>query len=107
MDYLIPANTKTGKLIFGMFKPFDLILFGTGVSITLIFMVLLPLSSMLVTILILLPAFITGFLVVPVPYYHNMLNVISELIEFFMNQRHYKWKGWCVPHEREKKIGQK
>ena len=104
MDYLIPANTKNGKLILGIFKPFDVILFGTGVIITILFMVILPMSSIFVTILILLPAFITGFLVVPVPNYHNMLNVVSELIEFFINQRHYKWKGWCVPHEREKKL---
>ncbi len=96
MNYLIPANTKKGLLILGIFRPFDLILFGSGVLVTLLFMTLLPLTSTLVTVLVILPALITGFLVVPVPYYHNMLNVILELIEFFINQRHYKWKGWCV-----------
>ncbi len=102
-SYLIPANTKSGKLIFGMFKTFDLILFGTGVLITILFMVVLPLDSILVTVIIMLPALITGFLVVPIPNYHNMLNVVTELIEFYTNQRNYKWKGWCVPREREKK----
>lgn len=96
MNYLIPANTKKGQLIMGIFRPFDLILFGTGVLITVIFMALLPLTSTVVTIIILLPALITGFLVVPVPYYHNILNVILELIEFFTNQRNYEWKGWCI-----------
>ena len=38
MNYLIPANTKRGQLILGIFKPFDLILFSTGVLITIIFM---------------------------------------------------------------------
>lgn len=102
-SYLIPANTKSGKLILGMFKPFDLILFGIGIAITILFMLILPLESTLVTVIVLLPALTTGFLVVPVPYYHNMLNIVTELIEFFTNQRHYKWKGWCVPYERETK----
>lgn len=95
-DYLIPANTKKGQLILGMFRPFDLILFGSGVLITIIFMMIMPMTSTLVTVIILLPALVTGFLVIPIPYYHNLLNVISELIEFFTNQRNYKWKGWCI-----------
>ena len=95
-SYLIPANTKKGQLILGIFKPFDLLLFGTGIGITLLFLLIIPMTSTAVTIIILLPALITGFLVVPVPNYHNMLNVISELIEFFTNQRSYKWKGWCI-----------
>lgn len=96
MMYLIPANTKKGQLILGMFRPFDLILFGTGVLMTIIFMAILPLTSTVVTIIVMLPALVTGFLVVPIPYYHNILNVILELIEFFTNQRNYKWKGWCI-----------
>lgn len=96
MDYLIPANTKKGQLILGMFRPVDLILFGSGILITLVLLLTIPMTSTLVTIIILLPALITGFLVVPVPYYHNMLIIILELIEFFQNQRRYEWKGWCV-----------
>lgn len=96
MDYLIPANTKKGQLILGIFKPFDLILFGSGVGISLLFLVLIPLESTIVTIMVLLPALVTGFLVVPVPNYHNMLTVISELIDFISNQRRYEWKGWCI-----------
>lgn len=95
-SYLIPANTKKGQLILGLFRPFDLILFGSGIMITLLLLLFIPLSSTLTTIIILLPSLVTGFLVVPVPYYHNMLNVISELIEFFLNQRVYLWKGWCI-----------
>lgn len=96
MDYLIPANTKKGQLILGMFRPVDLILFGSGILITLVLLLTIPMTSTLVTIIILLPALVTGFLVVPVPYYHNMLIIILELIEFFQNQRRYEWKGWCV-----------
>lgn len=102
-NYLIPANTKKGQLILGLFKPFDLILFGSGIGITLIFMLILPLTSTAMTIVAILPALITGFLVVPVPNYHNMLTVIAELIEFLNTQRRYEWKGWCIGSEYKEK----
>jgi len=95
VNYLIPANTKKGQLILGIFRKFDLILFGSGILLTMLLLAFLPLSSTLVTILVLSPALITGFLVMPVPYYHNMLNIIIEMYEFLTNRQTYRWKGWC------------
>ena len=43
--YLIPANTKQGELIFGIFRPIDLILLASGISVTLIMMLIFSLSS--------------------------------------------------------------
>ena len=34
-QYLIPANTKRGRLLFGWFRPFDLALVATGIAITM------------------------------------------------------------------------
>ncbi len=102
MNYLIPANTKRGQLILGLFRPFDLILFGCGILTTIILLAVMPLSSTLVTILVLSPAIITGFLVMPVPYYHNMLNIIVELYEFLTNRQTYRWKGWCYKNGQKK-----
>ena len=42
-NYLIPANTKRGKLIFGWFRPFDLYLFGGGILTTIVFLAFMPL----------------------------------------------------------------
>ena len=103
MNYLIPANTKQGKLIMGLFKPFDLILFGTGILITLMFLALFPQTSLLFTVLSLSPALITGFLVVPVPNYHNILTILIELYEFITHNQTYEWKGWCASNGRSKK----
>ena len=94
-EYLIPANTKRGKLILGWFRPFDLLLFGSGVLITIVLLAFMDVTDTGLTILILSPAIITGFLVMPVPYYHNMLNIIIELYEFLTNRQTYRWKGWC------------
>ena len=36
MNYIIPANTKKSQLFFGLFNGCDMILFGSGIGITLI-----------------------------------------------------------------------
>ncbi len=95
MNYLIPANTKKGQLILGMFRPFDLLLLCSGVLVTLILLVIMPLASTGIVILVLSPAVICGLLVTPVPYYHNILNIIIELYEYLTNRQTYRWRGWC------------
>ena len=104
-QYLIPANTKRGKLILGWFRPFDLILFGTGIWMTMIFLAFIPMDNVMVTIIVLAPAVITGFLVVPVPYYHNILNIVVEMYQFYTGRRQYLWKGWCYKSGSVKKRG--
>lgn len=96
MNYLIPANTKKGTLILGIFRPFDLILFGVGVLITLLLLLIMPMSSTMEVILVILPAAIATFLIVPVPNYHNMLTIIIEAYAFLTSRQKYIWKGWCV-----------
>ena len=94
-DYLIPANTKRGRLLFGWFRPFDLALLGSGILVTFVLFAFVPMISVWMVILVLAPALITAFLVMPVPYYHNMLNIIVELYEYLTNRQTYRWKGWC------------
>lgn len=100
--FLIPANTKKGSLILGIFRPFDLILFLSGVFITILMLMLVPLSSTTVTIVVLAPAILCSFLIMPVPYYHNVLNVIVEFYEFITSRQKYIWKGWCMKDESKK-----
>ena len=101
--YLIPANTKKGTLILGIFRPFDLILSGAGVLITLILLLIMPMGSTGQVILVILPAAIATFLIVPVPHYHNILTIIVEGYTFFTNRQKYIWKGWCVKDVKDVK----
>ena len=103
MNHLIPANTNKGQLILGLFRPFDLILFLTGVLVTVILLAFMPLTETWITILILSPAVICGFLVMPVPYYHNILTIIIEMYEYFTTVQTYHWKGWCFMDGKENK----
>ena len=100
-NYLIPANSKKSQLILGFFRGIDLILFGFGVGITLILLLTIQSANMGVMILILAPALITGFLVMPVPNYHNVLQFIVNIYTYLSERRRYYWKGWCYDVEEE------
>lgn len=93
--YLIPANTKRGQLIFNLFTKLDLIILAIGVGITLIFILVMTADSLLNSIIILGPGLLAGFLVLPIPNYHNVLTVIITAFTFFSERRRYIWKGWC------------
>ena len=101
MNYLIPANTKKGELILGIFRGFDLILFGVGILLTLILLVSMPMNDTMEVVLVILPAAICTFLIIPVPNYHNMLTIILECYAFVTNKQKYVWKGWCATDGKE------
>lgn len=100
--YLIPANSKKSMLIFNLFRPMDLIMFAVGLGITLLMLIIFDLDNIWITIMVLAPACITGFLVMPVPNYHNILTIIQNAWEFFTNNQKYKWRGWCFVSAKEK-----
>ena len=94
--YLVPANAKRGTLIFNIFRPFDLILFGTGIGITLLLLLILDVDqSIVIAIIAILPACVTGLLVFPIPNYQNVLCVLISIYNFYTGRRKYIWKGWC------------
>ena len=93
--YLIPANAKKGTLILNMFRPFDAIMFGTGAAVSLFWLMLVNTSSTVMVLIACMPVAITGFLVIPIPNYHNVLCAIQSIIRFYTERRNYKWRGWC------------
>ena len=103
-SYLIPANSKKSMLIFGFFTKVDLIIAGTGTLFTLLMMMLVTGPNFLQMILIVLPLLISSFLVMPVPHYHNVLQLILNIYNYvFINQNSYRWKGWSTSEIEEKK----
>lgn len=94
--YLIPANSKKSQLILGFFTMVDIILFSSGCALTLLLLLLVQNATTLQMILILMPAVVTGFLVMPVMHYHNVLQFIINVWNFISKPRRYYWRGWCV-----------
>ncbi|MFV0250344.1 MAG: hypothetical protein ACK5HP_04875 [Bacilli bacterium] len=95
-SYLIPANSKKSLMIFGLFFTFDLILFGSGVGLTLLLMMILPIAEITFAIIAIIPSAVTGFLVFPIPNYHNVLTVLISTWNFFTTRQKFIWKGWCL-----------
>lgn len=95
-NYLIPANSKKSKLILGFFNSVDLIIFVTGVTITLALLFAIKSSDLWITIIKLLPSLIAAFLVMPVPNYHNMFTLINNIRTYFKKPKKYIWRGWCA-----------
>ena len=104
-QYLIPANTKKGPLILGMFKPIDLGIFITGVVVTIILFLIFSNFdiSCWISLLAIVPGALAGVLVFPIPNYHNVRVVLGEIINFYSNNRNYKWRGWCAVYESSRK----
>lgn len=103
-SYLIPANANRGKLLFGFFRPIDLIIFGTGLGVTLLLVLIFQnvMSDWKMALLLIMPALVTGFLVVPVPYKHNVLVFMQCMYNYyFVSCNRYKWKGWCSGYGEE------
>ena len=103
-NYLIPANANRGKLIMGFFRGIDLAIFGSGAGITLLGLLIFhnALSNVAIAITVLLPVLVTGFLVIPVPHQHNVLVFLTNFYKFyFVNQKTFKWKGWCNEYGEE------
>lgn len=93
--YLVPANSKKGNLIFNMFRPIDLLIFGIGAGVSLFMFVIISTANIGGTLIACLPIGISGLLVVPIPNYHNVLCAMQSIFKFFLDRRNYVWKGWC------------
>lgn len=97
--YLIPANSKKSMLILGFFTSIDLIIFLMGVTYTIILLFMVKTSNIFLLLLVVLPGLISAFLILPVPHYHNILQLITNFYYFVTKNRRYYWKGWCATSE--------
>ena len=95
-QFLIPANSKKSKLIFSIFTTFDLVMFAIGLSTSLLMMLLIRTSNIVVMALLIMPALVTGILVLPIPNYHNVMGFLKSMLNYASSRKQYYWKGWCV-----------
>lgn len=96
---LVPANTKKSMLIFGMLRPIDAIILGTGISISVILLIIFNNAGTIITIVSCIPMAVSLILVLPIPNYHNTLVAIQSILRFYNERRNYIWRGWCIYDE--------
>ena len=97
--YIIQANSKKSQLIFNVFRPIDL--FGIllpGALLTVVFLFVFPGDSISAIVIKLAPVSLALFLVMPIPFYHNVLVYLREVYIYFSSQRRYYWRGWCASY---------
>lgn len=97
--FLIPANSKKSMLILGVFDLFDLILFASGIGISILLLLLISPDSLFTAIIDITPALVCGFLVMPIPNYHNTRILLMSVYSFYTRREKFIWKGWCVKDE--------
>lgn len=103
-QFLIPANSKKSMLIFGLFEVIDLFIVGIGVLASLLLFLSLPTEQVLMMVIALAPGLIGVFLVLPIPYYHNVRTFIKIVYNYFTTRQKFIWKGWCYLDDEEYKI---
>ena len=99
--YLIPANTKRSMLIFGLFKPIDLIIFLVGVVATIFLVAALGTDTPSQVLVGLSPLIICSLMVSPIPNHRNLWTFTVNVYTYFTSQRKYRWRGWCMLHGEE------
>ena len=102
-QYLIPANTKRSMLIFGLFKPIDLIIFVVGLVLTGILVAAVGTDTPAQVIIGLAPLLIASLMVSPVPNHRNLWTFTVNVYEYFTSQRKYRWRCWCMLHGEDEK----
>ena len=95
-QYLVPANSKKSQLILGFFTPRDLIVCGVGGTLTLLLLIIVKDPPTWILILEVIPLLTAAALVFPIKYYHNVMQLLINIFDFFVNRRKYYWKGWCI-----------
>lgn len=98
--FLVPANSKRSGLIWGFFKPLDLVIFVIGISLTFALLMLTSVNDIKSVVIIMLPVCMAGFLIFPIPNYHNVRTFLIDLFNYFRNRRKYIWRGWCYKYEQ-------
>ncbi|NMA50837.1 MAG: hypothetical protein GX951_03195, partial [Mollicutes bacterium] len=88
-QYIIPANSKKSALFLGFFTGRDVIVVLVGVSVTILLLLLIKMDTLLGLTLEILPAVISAALVFPIPNYHNVMQLMLNIIEYFTERRKY------------------
>lgn len=101
-QYLIPANSKKSRLIFGFFTIPDLIACGIGAGLTILLLIVLKEPSTLELILAVIPLLTSAMLVFPIAHYHNVMQLVSNIMTYMFGRKKYYWKGWCVKYDTDK-----
>ena len=103
MVFQCPKNFKKGKYLFGKYRWIDLIiLFGCGCVGLFTALAIVSLASALKSFVLgvvglcagILIMLVGGLLTLPVNHYHNMLEWLNTIIDYYARTRRFVWLGF-------------
>ena len=98
-EYILPANSKKSGLILGLFTVRDIIILSIGLPITAIMLLIFKSAGFLMLVLSIIPGAIAVLLVIPVPHYHNVVQLLTNIFKYLMGRKKYEWRGWLKDEE--------
>lgn len=98
MQFNMPKNFKRGQFYFNSFRAIDLIIgiTGTVLSLILILIYLLGFNGRnvwMILLLLLFPGLVCVILVIPMPNYHNVMELLKIWVNWTRKKRKYVWRG--------------
>ena len=99
-EYIMPANSKKSRLILGMFTIKDIVVLSIGLPISAILLIAFKSLGFWMLVVGAIPGLTAVLLVMPVPHYHNVLQLIINIFTYYTGRKKYEWKGWTVTNEK-------
>ena len=98
MQFNMPKNFKRGQYYFNSFRGIDLLIGIAGLSISfiaiLIYLLVFNGRSFLALLgLVIFPGVICVTLIIPMPKYHNVLELLKIWINWNSKRKKYTWRG--------------
>ena len=104
MIFIAPKNFKRGRLIGNKYRIIDLVIACTLILISVVLVLTYVLNSgknIIVIMIMLLPALAAGLILIPLGFYHNLVQRIILWINFMASRKVWKWQGtyWYTTDE--------
>lgn len=96
MNHIAPKNFKRGRLIANKYRLIDLIiaflLISTSV-ITVLTYVLNNGTNLVVILIMLIPCLFAALILIPLDFYHNIIQRIFLWFLYLTSKKQWKWQG--------------
>ena len=96
MNFVAPKNFKRGRLIANKYRPIDLVISFSLITTSVVSILIYALSggiNMIVIMIFLIPNFFAALILIPLTFYHNVVQRIFLWILYVTSRNDWKWQG--------------
>lgn len=96
MNFIAPKNFKRGRLIGNKYRPIDLVIAIGLITFSVVFVLTYALgggTNLIVIMILLMPCLFSALILVPLDFYHNVIQRLFLWISFITGRKEWKWQG--------------